>query len=61
MTNWDKFREVFGISEHNETKPIKSVCVLVKCVSGDCSECPIYKADVHRVHFWEEEYESEKK
>lgn len=61
MTNWDKFREVFGISENSEMKPIKTVCLLVKCVSGQCSKCPIYEANIHGLHFWEEEYEGEEK
>lgn len=61
MTNWDKFREVFGISENSELKPIGTICLFVKCVSGQCTECPLYEANVHGVHFWEEKYESEDK
>lgn len=58
MTNWDKFREVFGIPENSKLKPIKTVCLLVKCVSKDCTECPIFNANVHGEYFWEDKYES---
>lgn len=58
MTNWDKFKEVFGIPENSEVEPMEIVCGFVKCVSGLCTECPIYKANMHGLHFWKEEYES---
>ena len=56
MTNWDKFREVFGISEDNKIAPIGSVCDFIDYHRGECLECSIYKTEANDQCFWDREY-----
>jgi hypothetical protein len=56
MTNWEKFKEVFGFLESDLVKPMVSVCVMMKCANVPCDDCPIYKNDICAKSFWSREY-----
>lgn len=59
MTNWEKFKEVFGITRYDSTTPKGSICAIIDCSDIQCRECPFYEQGLWFVGFWEEEYNEE--
>lgn len=59
MTNWEKFKEVFGITRYDETTPEGSICAIIDCSDIQCGNCPFYEQGLWYVRFWEEEYKGE--
>lgn len=58
MTNWEKFKEVFGIPEDSEIKVEGDICNIIDCTGiFSCTQCPIEKAHMNNFDFWESEYE----
>jgi len=57
MTNWEKFKEVFGIPMDSKIEPMGVVCNIVDCSGIKCDECPIQHYGMTVLYFWEREYE----
>jgi hypothetical protein len=61
MTNWEKFKEVFGIPADAELTPKENICNMVDCsLIMSCSKCPICNYGMDTSYFWEREYEVKK-
>jgi hypothetical protein len=61
MTNWEKFKEVFGITGYDRLTPKGSICAIIDCSDVQCRECPLYEQrGLLYEGFWEEEYNEER-
>jgi len=61
MTNWEKFKEVFGIPADSELEAEREICPILDCTSIEwCAECPVDKLHLNDADFWEREYKGEK-
>lgn len=59
MTNWEKFKEVFGIPSDNEVVPDDRLCEILDCGAMEsCTECPFSDKGMDSQMFWDEEYET---
>lgn len=56
MTNWEKFKEVFGLPESDLVMPTGSLCEIVGCNDIQCCDCPICENDICEKTFWSREY-----
>lgn len=57
MTNWEKFKEVFGIPTDNEVEPMDRICEILDCGAMEkCTECPFSELDMDSPSFWDDEY-----
>lgn len=56
MTNWEKFKEVFGFPENDIVMPIGSMCEIIECDDIPCYDCPICENDICVKSFWSREY-----
>jgi hypothetical protein len=56
MTNWEKFKEVFGFPESDIVMPVGSMCEIIECDDIQCYDCPICENDVCVKSFWNREY-----
>jgi len=53
MTNWEKFKEVFGIPDDSKINTEKQMCAIIDCDKvKKCWECPLYEFN------WEKEYKA---
>lgn len=50
ITNWDKFKEVFGIPQKTGLIPDGDICNIINCTTVSCKSCPLANVG------WETEY-----
>ena len=60
MTNWEKFKEVFGIPKNVRKSMPMNICNVVDCKGIECDDCFIYKNDMQGTKFWRREYKESK-
>lgn len=60
MTNWEKLKEVFGISMDTEIEPMCNMCSIVDCHKITCNKCPINYSEMSTLYFWDREYKESK-
>jgi hypothetical protein len=61
MTNWEKFKEVFGIPADIGIEPMRNMCSIVDCKGIECDDCFIYKNNMQGTSFWRREYKKKER
>lgn len=61
MTNWEKFKEVFGIPTNVKKAMNMNICNVVDCKGIECDDCYIYKNDMQGTKFWRREYQKKER
>lgn len=56
MTNWEKFKEVFGLPTNVKKAMQMNICNVVDCKGIECDDCFINKNNMHGTSFWRREY-----
>lgn len=57
MTNWEKFKEVFGIPQGTPIDVNERICEILDCgLMEKCTECPFSELDMDSPFFWDDEY-----
>ena len=57
MTNWEKFKEVFGLPTNVKKSMSLNICNVVDCKGIECDDCYIYKNNMQGTKFWRKEYQ----
>jgi len=61
MTNWEKFKEVFGLPTNVKKEMQMNICNAVDCKGIECDDCFIYKNNMHGTSFWRKEYQKKER
>lgn len=61
MTNWEKFKEVFGLPANVKKSMSMNTCDMFDCKGIECDDCYIYKNNMQGTKFWREEYQKKER
>jgi len=61
MTNWEKFKEVFGLPTNVKIEMQMDICDVVDCRGIECDDCFINKNNMHGTSFWRREYKKKER
>lgn len=61
MTNWEKFKEVFGLPTNVKKAMQMNICNVVDCKGIECDDCFINKNNMHGTSFWRREYKKKER